>query len=825
MKLKREKLGLQDSLASSSTQTRFGEAVRVTEFEAIYNCGLLKDIASLYTTRNKIYFEGFETKDDIGKGIFYRDDTLTEEPDGGVILNIKGILYKRQYQGNVYLDWFGIDFFSALQRAVKYKSVNFTNDKVYTLTYKDTIHIANDVTLNMNNATIRAEFKAEYAIALSIASEVNLSIIGGNFETPNIAKVFRIHNIGRLKYYDLLTLNNYTPATAAPVTSKIADVNSPIDILATKTFTNEVIVDGDNSRADDLITREYLKKLNISNNVLINEDAIITGIKTFAESSALVAGAPEVNTKGYAISSNYLDKLVDSIFDPEFKSLLDKGISASNPIIPVGGYYIQYAHGDAFLTEEQPNKLWGLTNWEEVTIAPDSAGVIHPTLLALTYTPKTESPLEIKSSVALKATGLKLQPSLGETRKLLRKTSNLITPTYIPIKVWKRLEDYDVSKFSVTPTSFSLAKGLTQKVTIILPEITGVEISVVVAPDRPGIVEWLEETSEVKAVASGDVTIGFSLLLNSIVATTIEVAVSVVQGTYTIPRGSDYIEGGLFGQSGVINYFILKNNSKVDKHYKVSIPKSGEGRGPQHICYYIGATQDFIPGEDPIDYLQWQIDPSQYDSSIIIPKIVLGVHPDKLWLSGKYRDNYDVDNYSKDYSVDIIVPKGKSLLLAFALQSSFDRYIKRHGSTSDTVGFDAIKPDLANKNGVPTYSGWWPNQVVVEQMLEGGQESNYLTVISGGYAYIELDFVDGIYRPEGVITEAKTNDPVELAIDTLEGVSYTPIASITPFYGVGIPNYYIHVGKDPNYMHYDDEDYRYNITQWLPISCMKVSKA
>ena len=179
MSVKRRAIDSDDYLRVSNTQKRFNDTVDITAIKRVFDAGLLKDYKSLKTTDQYIMFSGYEVAGDLGMGLYMRVDT-DEPADIGVILNIRGIRYRRVYTGSVYLEWFGTDFASALAAASKYRYVRLASDKTYELNRQLILKLTNDLIIDMNGSRIHSTVVDNNALTIEFVNKgIQLSITKG----------------------------------------------------------------------------------------------------------------------------------------------------------------------------------------------------------------------------------------------------------------------------------------------------------------------------------------------------------------------------------------------------------------------------------------------------------------------------------------------------------------------------------------------------------------------------------------------------------------------------------------------------------------------
>lgn len=358
MSVKRRPVVSDDYLRVSGVQKRFGEQVDITAVKRVFDAGLLKDYKSLKTTAQYIMFSGYNVAGDLGAGLYMRTDS-TEQEDIGVILNIRGIRYRRIYTGSVYLEWFGTDFASTLAAASKYKYIRLASDKTYSLDRQLILKLANDLVIDMNGSRIHSTVVSNGALTIEFVTKgIQLSITKG-YISAAAAQLFSFRYLSNAKFIDCNTMVKYEPATLAPVTDYILATNAytprPIDSL--KDFTQPIECTSQAFNDKSFITNGYIQNKNSGGNIVrINKDAELAG----AEYQVAPVVPNEPDNELAVVNEAYLTPVVEAIFEDLIK------VADYNVIdMPLGSIYMQVASNGNFEKADEPESLFAGTYWIE----------------------------------------------------------------------------------------------------------------------------------------------------------------------------------------------------------------------------------------------------------------------------------------------------------------------------------------------------------------------------------------------------------------------------------------------------------------------------
>lgn len=229
-----------DFVKSRTQQSRFKSIVDINPIDNIKKVGLIKDRDTLTINDNIIEFTGLYEENDIGRGIFIRDDSITEIEDLGVILEINGYKYKRQYKGVVYLDWFGNDYTIGLVAALKYGKIKCVLGKEYNLEFNTTLGIVikNNVEIDGNGSIFKITHKGlSNLFTFYFNTPIEYFVWNDSkfiFDIDIFALFYRSYNV---KFLDLYTNNTFpTTVTIKEIPGKSGLVQTGLNKFDPLTF-------------------------------------------------------------------------------------------------------------------------------------------------------------------------------------------------------------------------------------------------------------------------------------------------------------------------------------------------------------------------------------------------------------------------------------------------------------------------------------------------------------------------------------------------------------------------------------------------------------
>lgn len=431
MSVKRRAIDSDDYLRVSNTQKRFNDTVDITAIKRVFDAGLLKDYKSLKTTDQYIMFSGYDVAGDLGMGLYMRVDT-DEPADIGVILNIRGIRYRRVYTGSVYLEWFGTDFASALAAASKYRYVRLASDKTYELNRQLILKLTNDLIIDMNGSRIHSTVVDNNALTIEFVNKgIQLSITKG-YISSDAQSLFSFKTQSNASFIDCNTMVVYEPATIAPNTDYILSTRAytprPIDSL--KDFTQPVECTSQVFDDNSLITNGYIQANDAGANIVrINKDADILGAKY--QVAPVIPDTPD--TENTLVNEAFLDTVVDELFTELMSTATYNVLN-----MPIGSIYIQVAVNGNFEKQDEPESLFAGTYWIEYQ-----------------YVNKATLPLGVST-----------------TSKLANVDSSTGTLTIagLKVKLWQRVDakltQAEINSFTVTPMTISGAVGTQETISV-----------------------------------------------------------------------------------------------------------------------------------------------------------------------------------------------------------------------------------------------------------------------------------------------------------------------------------------------------------------------
>lgn len=431
MSVKRRAIDSDDYLRVSNTQKRFNDTVDITAIKRVFDAGLLKDYKSLKTTDQYIMFSGYEVAGDLGMGLYMRVDT-DEPADIGVILNIRGIRYRRVYTGSVYLEWFGTDFASALAAASKYRYVRLASDKTYELNRQLILKLTNDLIIDMNGSRIHSTVVDNNALTIEFVNKgIQLSITKG-YISSDAKSLFSFKTQSNASFIDCNTMVVYEPATIAPNTDYILSTRAytprPIDSL--KDFTQPVECTSKVFDDNSLITNGYIQANDAGANIVrINKDADILGAKY--QVAPVIPDTPD--TENTLVNEAFIDTVVDELFTELMSTATYNVLN-----MPIGSIYIQVAVNGNFEKQDEPESLFAGTYWIEYQ-----------------YVNNATLPLGVST-----------------TSKLANVDSSTGTLTIagLKVKLWQRVDakltQAEINSFTVTPMTISGAVGTQETISV-----------------------------------------------------------------------------------------------------------------------------------------------------------------------------------------------------------------------------------------------------------------------------------------------------------------------------------------------------------------------
>ena len=360
-------------------QNRNGEIVEINPVDNIVKVGLIKDRANLVIDDYMIEFEGLYEEQDIGQGIFIRDDSITDADDLGVIITVNGYKYRRQYIGPVYLDWFGEDYLLGLKNAIKYNYIKCL-PKIYNIEVEKitSFLITNNVEIDGNGSifTITHPDTLLWLFTFNFNKTIDYFIWNYTkfeFTINTLFKFNREYNVGYLDFYSYnlfpwtLTDTEYN-ITMIPATNGILINEMPAKITGQWTFTSVPKIIRNTLLENDFVRLKDLSETEINENVMVkNINQTITGNKTILNISYPNATADnELATleNWESVKFNLLYSIRNYVLQKYYEIKLGS-TEETTSLFPIGFVYLQFINTSTrqFEELEAPTYLFGGT-WE-----------------------------------------------------------------------------------------------------------------------------------------------------------------------------------------------------------------------------------------------------------------------------------------------------------------------------------------------------------------------------------------------------------------------------------------------------------------------------
>lgn len=328
----RRKLTLADFTDKPISYNKFGEKVTRNPIERIYDAGYLINYKQLSTEAKYLRFRGMQEDNDGGEGIYFRDDSITDEEDIGVIIYIGEYKYRRLYHAWVNIDWFYIDDFAvALQRAIKYSSIRGTAGKTYECKTSINLQLTpitignhgfidnGHKLIDLRGATVNfTNTEENFCFNIRLYhNELKFMLTNGiwNVTEQNIGLINIANIIGGNEYTDMLTDMVYNvDKNKQPDTNRVVLVDD-VTMKATKVFNNIKYTGNLLSSGDtNAVSKNYISyNYNIMDYVLLNDDRLIPSITTFSD--ILDIGDNNLVNNNNSLTALVYDSVVNTLQD------------------------------------------------------------------------------------------------------------------------------------------------------------------------------------------------------------------------------------------------------------------------------------------------------------------------------------------------------------------------------------------------------------------------------------------------------------------------------------------------------------------------------